>query len=239
MAERRMFAKAIVLSDAFLDLPMSARCLYFTLSMFADDDGFVGSPKAVMRQCGASQDDIAVLLQKRFLLGFDSGVVVIKHWRINNYLRNDRYKPSVYDGEKKLLYIDTNNGYTDHPKEGAKPMIEVTNDPENEEIPPENEAVYQRYTNGIPSIGKNREEKNSIEKSSVARAREKIFQSASFGRGKYNNIYLTDDEFKRFAIDHIDYREKIDRLSVYLHNHPNVNYTNHYDKLCEWANQDG
>ena len=84
MASRRMFAKSIVLSDAFLDMPMSARCLYFTLNMLADDDGFVGSPKAIMRQCGASQDDLLLLLQKRYILGFESGVIVIKHWNINN-----------------------------------------------------------------------------------------------------------------------------------------------------------
>lgn len=77
MAERRMFAKSIVLSDAFLDMPLTARCLYFTLGMVADDDGFVGSPKAIMRQCGASQDDMMVLLQKRYILAFDSGVIVM------------------------------------------------------------------------------------------------------------------------------------------------------------------
>ena len=73
MAERRMFAKSIVLSDAFLDMPMSARCLYFTLGMLADDDGFVGSPKSIMRQCGATDDDMKVLLAKRYVLGTASG----------------------------------------------------------------------------------------------------------------------------------------------------------------------
>ena len=87
MAERRMFAKSIVLSDAFLDMPLSARCLYFTLGMLADDDGFIGSPKAIMRQCGASQDDMIILLQKRYILSFESGVIVIKHWRMANALR--------------------------------------------------------------------------------------------------------------------------------------------------------
>ena len=103
MAERRMFAKSIVLSDAFLDMPLSARCLYFTLGMLADDDGFVGSPKSIMRQCGASQDDMAILLQKRYLLGFESGVIVIKHWRMNNYLQKDRYKRTTYLEELEQL----------------------------------------------------------------------------------------------------------------------------------------
>lgn len=113
MAERRMFAKSIVLSDAFLDMPMSARCLYFTLSMLADDDGFVGSPKAIMRQCGASQDDLVILLQKRFILGFDSGVIVIKHWRMNNYLQNDRHKSTTYIEELRTLELDEKNAYTE------------------------------------------------------------------------------------------------------------------------------
>lgn len=120
MAERRMFAKTIVLSDAFLDMPMSARCLYFTLGMFADDDGFVNSPRGIMRQCGASDDDLKVLLAKKFLLAFDSGVIVIKHWRINNYLRSDRYAETKYLDEKKSLIIDQNGSYV-QPKEAGIP----------------------------------------------------------------------------------------------------------------------
>ena len=113
MAEKRMFAKSIVLTDAFLDMPMSARCLYFTLGMLADDDGFVGSPKSIMRQCGASQDDLRMLLAKRFVLGFDSGVIVIKHWRINNYLQNDRHHPTTYQEELASLTIDNKGAYTE------------------------------------------------------------------------------------------------------------------------------
>ena len=113
MAERRMFAKTIVLSDAFLDMPLSARCLYFTLGMLADDDGFVNSPKSVMRQVGASTDDLNLLLAKRFILAFESGVIVIKHWRIHNYIQKDRYKSSKYLEEKATLTIDDNGAYTE------------------------------------------------------------------------------------------------------------------------------
>ena len=111
MAERRMFAKTIVLSDAFLDMPMSARCLYFTLGMLADDDGFVNAPRSVMRQCGASDDDIKLLISKKFVLLFDSGVIVIKHWRINNYLQKDRIQPTKYIEEKAQLTLDEKGGY--------------------------------------------------------------------------------------------------------------------------------
>lgn len=112
MAERRMFAKSIVTSDAFLDMPMSARCLYFTLGMFADDDGFVNSPKSIMRQVGATQDDMQILIAKKFVLLFNSGVIAIKHWRINNYLRADRYRETNYINEKSELQVDSNGAYT-------------------------------------------------------------------------------------------------------------------------------
>ena len=134
MAERRMFAKSIVLSDAFLDMPLSARCLYFTLGMLADDDGFVGNPKAIMRQCGASLDDMNVLLSKRYVLSFDSGVIVIKHWKINNYLRSDRYQKTTYLEEKDTLVVDERGAYTESNKSGIP----------NNGIP----------NNGKPSIGK-------------------------------------------------------------------------------------
>ena len=111
MAERRMFAKTIVLSDAFLDMPLSARCLYFTLGMLADDDGFVNAPRSIMRQCGASDDDMKLLISKRFVLIFDSGVIVIKHWRINNYLQKDRYRETKYLDEKAQLILDDTGNY--------------------------------------------------------------------------------------------------------------------------------
>ncbi len=135
MAERRMFAKSIVLSDAFLDMPMSARCLYFTLGMLADDDGFIGNPKSIMRQCGASQDDMVILLQKRYVLSFESGVIVIKHWRMNNFLRNDRHNDTTYVEEKATLSIDEKGAYTEGFKVG---------------IPGGNQVVYP----GKDSIGK-------------------------------------------------------------------------------------
>lgn len=106
-----MFAKTIVLSDAFLDMPMSARCLYFTLGMLADDDGFVNAPRSIMRQCGSSEDDMRILISKKFVLEFESGVIVIKHWRINNYLRNDRYVETKYIKEKSMLTVDEKGGY--------------------------------------------------------------------------------------------------------------------------------
>lgn len=111
MADKRMFSKSIVLSDAFLDMPPTSRCLYFTLSMLADDDGFVNAPKSIMRQAGCTEDDLKLLFAKKFVIPFESGIVVIKHWQINNYLRSDRYKPTKYIDEKAELIVEPNGAY--------------------------------------------------------------------------------------------------------------------------------
>lgn len=112
MAERRMFAKSIIDSDAFLDMPLSAQALYFHLGMRADDDGFVNSPRRIMRLINCSDDDMKLLIAKNFVIIFDNGIVVIKHWRIHNYIRSDRYKPSAYTEEKSLLTVKENGSYT-------------------------------------------------------------------------------------------------------------------------------
>lgn len=111
MAERRMFAKTIIDSDAFIEMPMSARLLYYDLSMRADDDGFVNSPRKIMRMVGATTDDMNILIARKFVIAFENGVVVIKHWRIHNYIQSDRYKETTYKEQKALLEYDENKAY--------------------------------------------------------------------------------------------------------------------------------
>lgn len=111
MAERRMFAKSVIDSDLFLDMPQSAQCLYFHLAMRADDDGFVAQPRSIMRMLGNCEDDMRLLIAKQFLFLFDKGVVVIRHWKVHNYIRNDRYKPTIFQGEKATLYEDKSRVY--------------------------------------------------------------------------------------------------------------------------------
>lgn len=113
MAERRMFAKTIIDSDAFLDMPLSTQALYFHLSMRADDDGFINNPKKIQRMVGAGDDDIKLLIAKRFIIPFESGIVVIKHWKIHNYIQKDRYKPTIYQEEKRQLEEKENKAYTE------------------------------------------------------------------------------------------------------------------------------
>ena len=124
MAERRMFAKTIIDSDAFLDMPMSARLLYYDLSMRADDDGFVNAPKKIMRMVGATQDDLGILAMRKFIIPFESGVVVIKHWKIHNYIRKDTYNETKYKEEKATLLLDENNAYTQARYVAIEPAVD-------------------------------------------------------------------------------------------------------------------
>lgn len=111
MAERRMMSKSIIKSDAFLDMPATTQNLYFHMLLDADDDGFINAPKSIMRMIGAKDDDMKVLTAKQFVIPFESGVVVIKDWKIHNYIQNDRYKPSTLP-ERDLLNIQKDKTYT-------------------------------------------------------------------------------------------------------------------------------
>ena len=111
MAQKRMFNKAITNDDNFLEMPISSQVLYFHLSMNADDDGFVNNWKSIMRMTGTKEDDLKVLITKQYIIPFDSGVIVIKHWRLNNYLQKDRIIPTQYQEELKQLELDNNNVY--------------------------------------------------------------------------------------------------------------------------------
>jgi hypothetical protein len=154
MADKRMFNTQIVDSDAFLSMPLSSQALYFHLGMSADDDGFLNNPIQVARSINASQDDMNLLLLKKFILRFDSGVIVIKHWRINNYIRSDRYKPTLYQDEFKQLQIKLDGGY------------KLLSEQEIEKTPIKQEVLPNRYqTDTEISISI---DKISIDKSSIS-----------------------------------------------------------------------
>lgn len=111
MAQKRMFDKIITNDDNFLEMPNSTQALYFHLSMNADDDGFVNNWKSIMKITGTKDDDLKILISKSYLIPFDSGIIVIKHWRINNYLRGDRYKPTQFQKEFNMLENHENKAY--------------------------------------------------------------------------------------------------------------------------------
>lgn len=112
MAQRRMFSKKVTDTDVFLDMPLSTQALYFHLNMHADDDGFIDNTKTIQRMIGSSDDDRKLLVAKQFLLPFENGLVVIKDWRVHNYIQGDRYHKTQYINEKSQLIVEENNMYT-------------------------------------------------------------------------------------------------------------------------------
>lgn len=109
MAQRRMFSLQVIDTDQFLDMPASTQALYFHLGMRADDDGFVSSPRKIMKITNSSDDDYKLLLAKRFVIPFESGVCVIRHWRIHNYIQSDRYHETIYRDEKQSLTLENDH----------------------------------------------------------------------------------------------------------------------------------
>ena len=213
MAERRMFAKTIIDSDAFLDMPMSARLLYYDLAMRADDDGFINSPKKIMRFVGASIDDLNILAIRKFIIPFDNGVVVIKHWRIHNYIRKDRYIETTYVDEKALLEIDENHAYK--LVNGEKKTL-----------------VDQRSTDGLPlvDVGKDRIGKDRIGK-------DKDISPTRHKYGEYQNVLLSDEDLEKLKKEFFDWSDRIERLSAYMAS-TGKSYKNHLATIRNWARRD-
>ncbi|HBD0804044.1 DNA replication protein [Enterococcus faecalis] len=217
MAERRMFAKTIIDSDAFLDMPLSTQSLYFHLSMRADDDGFINNPKKIQRMVGCGDDDLKLLIAKRFILVFDSGVIVIKHWKIHNYIRNDRYKPTLYQEEKAELVEKNSKAYTF--------KTEVLESESHLGIPDDNHVGYQMDTQ--VRLGKDRlvkdKKKNSVEPSStMLELFEKVWKTypKKTNKKKAKEQFLkkikSDEDFERFKTGYKDYLKYI-KLNDWYH----------------------
>lgn len=194
MAGKRMFAKTIIDSDAFLDMPSSTQSLYFHLSMRADDEGFINNPKKIQRMVGGSDDDTKLLIAKKFIIPFESGIVVIKHWKIHNYIRADRIKETVYQDEKNMIETKDNDVYTLK----TRPLQEVAD---------KWQTSGRQVADKCPhSIDKIRLDKVRLDKS---RDRHQY--------GDYSNVLLTDADYKKVMNEFpTDYQERIERLSEYM-----------------------
>jgi hypothetical protein len=125
MARRRMFSLDIIDTDEFLEMPVSSRELYFELGLRADDDGFIGNPKRIMKMCNASDDDIKNLGSKKFIIGFDNGIIVIRHWKIHNYIQSDRYHETIYLDKKEQILIEDNGVYTNCIQNGSAGKVRI------------------------------------------------------------------------------------------------------------------
>lgn len=223
MAEKRMFTQKIIDSDAFLDMPLSAQALYFHLNMRADDDGFINNPKRIQRTVGASEDDLKLLIVKRFVICFENGVIVIKHWRMHNTLRKDRYSPTQYQEQFASLCVKENNAYTE--KLG-------------------NQLATSRQPNGNLSATQYSIDKISIDKISIDNIEnsetEKIKNQKKIRHkyGEYKNVFLSDEDFEKLKSEFpSDYEERIEKLSCYMES-TGKSYKNHLATIRNWARKE-
>ncbi len=214
MAERRMFAKTIIDSDAFLDMPLSTQALYFHLSMRADDDGFINNPKKIQRMIGGSEDDLKVLCAKKFIIPFESGIVVIKHWKIHNYIQKDRYKETVYKEEKAMLSVKTNNSYT----------LGIPDDNQMDTVCIQDVSRMEAQVR----LGKDRLDQDNIDEPS---------KPTKHKYGEYKNVLLTDEELGKLQNEFYDWEARIERLSSYVAS-TGKRYKSHYATIRNWARKD-
>ena len=210
MAKKRMFNIDIVGSDAFLDMAHESQALYLQLSMRADDDGFIGNPKTVVRIAGVSNAAFEELLQKRFILQFQSGVVVVKHWKINNDIKKDRYAPTVYTDEFQMLYTKENKAYTERSANVS------TLDTERRQNVSTLDTQYS-----IEEVSK---DKDSI-------------VLCKHAHGFFSNVFLTDDEMKKLSSEIPNLDDYIERLSNYLANNKKE-YKSHCATIRNWYRRD-
>lgn len=213
MAERRMFAKTIADSDAFLEMPQTSQNLYFHLSMRADDDGFVNNPKRIQRMVGCSDDDMRILIGKSFIIPFESGIIVIKHWRINNYIQKDRYKPTVYQDEYAQLKIKENGAYTLCIQDGYK--------------------LDTQDRLGKVSIDKNSIEERDINVEKESPTDKPSLPAPKHKYGQYKNVLLTEKEYNTL-IGMTDGKEAIDFYSEYRA-YKGYKATSDYLAIRKWA----
>lgn len=180
MAKRRMFSLDIIDTDLFMEMPQSSRLLYYELCMRADDDGFVSSPKKIMKMVGCSEDDFKVLITKQFIIPFDTGIVVIKHWKIHNYIQKDRYKETIYVDEKRQLDEETNGMYTKCIQNGytGKVRLELGKDRDN---------IYGEFKN----VKLSDEEYAKLEKSNLLPYIDKLSSYIASKGKRYKSHYAT------------------------------------------------
>ena len=265
MAERRMFAKTIVDSDLFIDMPMSARLLYYDLAMRADDDGFVNSPKKIMRFVGASMDDMNVLIAKQFIIPFESGVVVIKHWKIHNYIQKDRYKATSYQAEKESLTLKNGTYYTDDLPDVSnldtgciqdvysldtqdrlgkdrlgkdrlgKDRLELGKDRVRDRDRDRQEEESACAPENLP-LGNNENKNNKNNENVVNNSDNK--KPTRHKYGTYKNVLLTDEDMEKLKTEFPDdWQNRIERLSEYIASSGKT-YKNHLATIRVWAKKD-
>ena len=229
MARRRMFSKAIIDSDAFLDMPVTTQLLYFHLSMRADDDGFINKPKSIMRACGGNDDDMKILIAKKFIIPFESGIVVIKHWKIHNLIAKDRYTETTYKEEKATLMLDEKNAYTLCIQDVNKVETQVSIGKDSiDKYRVVEVSGEESQENGN---GNDTDVEKGVDNSKLE------FMGGTLGKG----VILITDAQKDVLLDKLGievFNHYIDKLSTFIIK-KEANVGNHYKTILKWAEEDG
>lgn len=222
MAERRCFTQKIINSDAFLDMPLSSQALYFHLAMGADDDGFVNNPRRIQRLVGASEDDLKLLIAKRFALACEEGVIVIKHWRMHNTLKKDRLKKPHYPEIAARLYIKENGSYTENPAEGTVSLLEHKT------------SALEEKNKQLPSA-KEEAAEEPIEEDTEDKTMGKL--GGTLGKGV---VLISDQQMdallEKMSIDEFNYY--VERLADFILDNPQARIKSHYKTILKWCEED-
>ena len=233
-----MFSKKIVETDLFMEMSPTAKILYFYLNMSADDDGFVGNPKTIKLISGATDDDLKILIAKQFIIPFDNGVIVIKDWKIHNYIRKDTYNPTVYKLEKSKLSDDENGAYvldinkssTERPRE-----VDTGKDRLGKDRLGEGSNFSRVDTQPDPERGSSCAGPGGDAAPASTKGKPK---PQKHKHGENGNVLLTDDELAKLKERFPDWSERIDNLSWYLSS-TGKSYKSHYSTILNWARRDG
>lgn len=208
MANRRMFSLSIVDTDLFLEMPVTSRLLYYELGMRADDDGFVSNWKKIMRMTNLSEDDMKVLIAKKFIIPFESGVIVIRHWRLNNYLQKDRKTSTVYKTEMSSLQLHDNVYELCSGETSKNPlMLEESLEQIQKEKDTETPSVYKNTKNVYKNTKNVYTDKDSIDKSSIEKKESKKKEKPSYDETILNDGL--DDTVNLALRDFIQMRQMI------------------------------
>ena len=211
MASRRMFALSVIDTDSFLEMPLTAQALYFHLGMRADDDGFVSSPKRILKLTSCAEDDLRVLIAKGYAIPFESGVLVINHWKLNNKIQKDRYHATLYKEEMKRLQVDETGMYTECIQDVSKTDTQVR-------------------------LGKDSIDKDSIDTAAAASDPVSKEKEVRHKHGEYKHVLLTEKQYADLIADYGESRTAaaIRKVDEYCESHGKT-YKNYYLVIRDWG----
>ena len=249
MADRRCFSNKITDSDAFVEMPLSTQALYFHLGMRADDDGFINNPNRIARDIGANGDDIKLLIAKRFVLVFENGVIVIKHWKIHNTLRKDRLKPPHYPELAARIYIKGNEGYTDNPSNGDISLLSyrmsvkcLPNDSQ-ESVECQHKVREGKVIKGNISVSEVEDEaSDTFSSDEFSTENDELSTELSTSHGTLGEgiVLMSDEQFSSLCekLSYDEIHHYFDKLKTFIRKNPQAKIHSHYRTILKWVEED-